>query len=82
MNRQQATAYRKRIDEMKEAALSDGNVQKGMTLKKNTVETIEQPEEEKNRLSGTLVVGIVLAAFIILLVILKKKRSLQNEKRK
>ena len=82
VNRQQATAYRKRIDEMKEAALSDGNIQKGMTLKKNTVGTIEQPEEEKNKLSGTLVVGIVLAAFIILLVILKKKRSLQNEKRK
>ena len=82
VDRQQATVYRQRIDEMKEAALSDENVKKGMTLKKNTVGTADQPEKETNKLSGTLVVGIVLAAFIILLVILKKKRSLQNEKRK
>ena len=82
VDRQQATVYRQRIDEMKEAALSDENVKKGMTLKKNTVGTADQPEKETNKLSGTLVVGIVLAAFIILLAILKKKRSLQNEKRK
>ena len=64
---------------MKEAALADGNVQKGMTLKKNTIDTVGQPEEETNKLSGTLVVSVVLAAFIILLMILKKKRS-QNRK--
>ena len=60
---------------MKEAALSDAGTQKGMTLKKSSVSTAGQPEEEKNTLSGTLVVGIVLAAFILLLAILKKKRS-------
>lgn len=75
----QAAGYKQRINEMKEAALADGNVQKGMTLKKNTVGTAGQPEEETNKLSGTLVVSVVLAAFIILLMILKKKRS-QNRK--
>lgn len=75
----QAAGYKQRINEMKEAALADGNVQKGMTLKKNTIDTVGQPEEETNKLSGTLVVSIVLAAFIILLMILKKKRS-QNRK--
>ena len=75
----QAAGYKQRINEMKEAALADGNVQKGMTLKKNTVDTAGQPEEETNKLSGTLVVSVVLAAFIILLMILKKKRS-QNRK--
>ena len=72
---QQASAYRQRLTEMKEAALSDAGTQKGMTLKKSSVSTAGQPEEEKNTLSGTLVVGIVLAAFILLLAILKKKRS-------
>ena len=33
----QAADYKQQISEMKEAALADGNVQKGMTLKKNTV---------------------------------------------
>ena len=75
----QAAGYKQRINEMKEAALADGNVQKGMTLKKNTIDTVGQPEEETNKLSGTLVVSVVLAAFIILLMILKKKRS-QNRK--
>ena len=75
----QAAGYKQRINEMKEAALADGNVQKGMTLKKNTIDTAGQPEEETNKLSGTLVVSVVLAAFIILLMILKKKRS-QNRK--
>ena len=75
----QAADYKQQISEMKEAALADGNVQKGMTLKKNTVDTAGQPEEETNKLSGTLVVSVVLAAFIILLMILKKKRS-QNRK--
>ena len=75
----QAADYKQQISEMKEAALADGNVQKGMTLKKNTIDTVGQPEEETNKLSGTLVVSVVLAAFIILLMILKKKRS-QNRK--
>ena len=75
----QAAGYKQRINEMKEAALADGNVQKGMTLKKNTIDTAGQPKEETNKLSGTLVVSVVLAAFIILLMILKKKRS-QNRK--
>ena len=69
----QAAGYKQRINEMKEAALADGNVQKGMTLKKNTIDTVGQPEEETNKLSGTLVVSVVLAAFIKLVMILKKK---------
>lgn len=75
----QAADYKQRIDEMKEAALADGSAQKGMTLKKNTVGTVDQPEEETNKLSGTWVVVIVLVAFVVLLTILKKKRS-QNQK--
>lgn len=75
----QAADYKQRIDEMKEAALADGAAQKGMTLKKNTVGTVDQPEEETNKLSGTWVVVIVLVAFVVLLVVLKKKRS-QNQK--
>ena len=75
----QAANYKQRINEMKEAALADGNAQKGMTLKKNTVGTVGQPEEKTNKLSGTLTVSVVLAAFIILLMILKRKRS-QNRK--
>ena len=74
-SRQQAAAYKQRLTEMKEAALSDDDTQKGMTLKKSSVSTAGQPEEEKNTLSGTLAAGIVLAIFILLLVLLKKKRS-------
>ena len=52
-----------------------------MTLKKNTVGSVEQPAGEKNKLSGTLAAVIVLAAFVALLAILKKKRSQQNDKK-
>ena len=75
----QAAGYKQRIDGMKEAALADGTVQKGMTLKKSTVNASSQPEEETNKLSSTVVISVVLAAFIILLMILKRKRS-QNHK--
>lgn len=72
---QQAATYKQRLNEMKEAAISDEGVQKGMTLKKNTVATVDQPEQEKNGVSGTLMVVAVLVVFIVLLVLLKKKRS-------
>lgn len=81
VSQQQASAYRQRIHEMKEAAVSEEGNRKGMTLKKNTVGSVEQPAGEKNKLSGTLAAVIVLAAFVALLAILKKKRSQQNDKK-
>ncbi len=75
VSQQQASVYKKRLNEMKEAAISDDNLQKGMTLKKSTVATVDSSEQEDSKLSGTLLVGIVLVVFIVLLVILKKKRS-------
>ena len=82
VSEQQAANYRQRIDEMKEAALTDAPAAKGMTLKKSTVDAGNQAQEEENRLSGGWVTGIVLAAFVILLVVLKKKRSPQNPQTK
>ena len=79
VDRQQAVVYKQRLDEMKEAAVSDENIQNGVTLKKDRVGSVDQGEEEKSKLSGAPVVGIVLLAFIGLLVILKKKRS-QNQR--
>ena len=82
VSEQQAANYRQRIDEMKEAALTDAPAAKGMTLKKSTVDAGNQAQEEENRLSGGWVTGIVLAAFVILLIVLKKKRSPQNPQTK
>ncbi len=76
---EQATAYRQRITEMREAAASGETVGKGMTLKKDTVGSVA-PAEEKNTLSGTIVVAVVLVIFVALLVILKKKRSKTQDK--
>lgn len=81
VSEQQAAAYRQRIDEMKEAALTDAPATKGMTLKKSTVDTGNQQQVESH-LSGGLVAGVVLVLFIVLLVILKKKRSSQNSQTK
>ena len=77
---EQATEYRQKITEMKEAVMQENvNGNKGMTLKKSSVAS-EMMEEETNELSGTWVVVIVLAVFVILLVLLKKKRAKSQDK--
>ena len=72
-----AAQYKESINQMRETAVYDN--QKGMVMKKETSSVQSGNEEpEKNFLNGSLIVGVVLVAFIVLLVILKKKRKNQG----
>jgi len=68
-----AAEYKQQVQNMRTADPSSEINKNGTVLKKDSVNTIENGEE--NSLNGFIIVSVVLVAFVILLIILRKKRK-------